>query len=323
MSRPFLTLMLAAVLGVLQAGCEPIRLPDEEVPVPAGTMSVHVLAGRLRMRVDQSSRSLACLTGPFNRILVMGEPNSRVYVNGRPVGSAGGIRAVRDVLFVPESLEPQIRAALRDGGLADRGGRDGGITKPREPNEAMGPRPVKGLVVLDAGHGGKDPGAKQGGIVEKELNLTLVQMVAENLKARGAKVVLTRADDTSIELPDRPEVANRRQADVFLSIHANSIQDKPWISGFQVYVSDSPSQASISAALAIARRLWQAGISNYGTEPHRRPYQVLVHNRRPAVLLEVGFLTNAAEASRLKQSAYQRKLADAVAEGIADFLGSR
>jgi N-acetylmuramoyl-L-alanine amidase len=322
MSRSFSKAALAGLLGIVLAGCDhPIQIDEERVPVPEGTVSVYGLAGRLGMRVDQSGRSLACLAGPFDRILVLGSPGSQVYVNGRAVGPQGQVRAVEDLLFVPLALEPEIRAALR-GPITRREERPfrppstGGLV-PVEP-----PRPARGLVVLDAGHGGDDPGAMRGGIVEKDLNLALVQMVAECLKARGVQVILTRSDNTFIKLPDRPEFANRAGADLFLSIHANSTADSG-ISGFQVYVSDSPSQASIAAALAIARRLNQAGIWNYGTEPHRKPYQVLIHSRRPAVLLEVGFLTNASEAARLRQGSYQHKLADSVAEGVADFLRSR
>ena len=334
MSSPFAKPLWVALFlsGGLLAGCPPQTFvpPLERQAVPKGTTSVYSLAGRLGMRVDQSSRSLACLASPFNRILVLGNPDSRVYVNGRPVGAPGQVLAIGDVLFVPDSLEPQIRAVLRNG---ERGGgerREPNQVIVREPNRVIPSKPVHGLVVLDAGHGGKDPGTTRNfngrpgrEVEEKRLNLAVVQMVAENLKARGASVVLTRSDDTFIELDERAEIANRRQADLFLSIHTNSMEAKPWICGFSVYVAESPSAGSVAAAEDIAKRLEQAGIEPCGNQPHRAPFRVLVLNRRPAALLEIGFITNSDDRAKLVQTAYQRKLADAVADGVAGFLRNR
>jgi N-acetylmuramoyl-L-alanine amidase len=315
---------LAMLGGILiLAGCKPPDMVAGAAPRPAprGKVSVHSLAGQFHMRVDQSSRSLAALAGPYNRILVLGQPDSRVYVNGRPIGEPGRVEAVGDVLFVPEDLAPKIRLALRGRPAEppDNRGQDG----PPEPPAESSPRMVKGLVVLDAGHGGKDPGASENGIREKELNLAVVQMVAENLKARGAKVVLTRSDDdTFVKLEDRAAMSNRLSADLFLSIHTNS-SVKPGVCGFSVYVGRSASRASVAASTSIAQRIAQAGIEPCGSQPHRADFIVLAMNHRPAVLLEMGFLTNTTEAARLRQDSYQSKLAEAVADGIADFLSSK
>ena len=99
--------------------------------------------------------------------------------------------------------------------------------------------------------------------------------------------------------------------------------EKPSICGFSVYVANSPSSGSVTAASAIAGRITQAGITSCGSQPHRAGYRVLVHNSRPAVLLEMGFVTNLADAGRLRQDPYRRTLADAVADGVADYLSRR
>lgn len=322
-----LTLLIAASW---MAGCDQIEMGRSgELTVPPGTISVHSLAGRLGMRVDQSSRSLASLSSRTDRVLVVGRPGSRVYVNGQPVGPVGHIKAVEDVLFVPLDMELDILAALggdrpipgtRDSQTArrDRQRRVG----PLEKVEPAHPAPVHGTVVLDPGHGGKDPGAASNGIREKDLNLTVAQLVGEDLAKRGAKVLMTRDTDIFIELDDRPAVSNRAGADLFVSLHANSIP-KPSVSGFEVYVENSASSASIAAAMAIASRLQEAGIYPYGPQPKRKAFRVLTHNRRPSVLVEMGFLTNSADAARLLQSEYQKRLAVAIADGIADFLRSR
>ena len=108
-----------AALAFAAVGCtEPPSL--ENTPQPCDTMSVHQLAGRMRMRVEQSCRSVATLRNAGNRITVFSDPEGVVLVNGRPVGEPGGIIAVGDEIFIPLCLEPQIAAAMRScdpGGL--------------------------------------------------------------------------------------------------------------------------------------------------------------------------------------------------------------
>jgi N-acetylmuramoyl-L-alanine amidase len=321
MFRLFGIASLAVTFTAALGGCVP---PDFKTatnqPVPDGTVSVYSLAGRLGMHVEQSSRSLASLTGPGNRVLVLGNPDARVYVNGRVIGQTGKIQAVEDTLFVPLTMEPNIRSAMRGGRgpieVATVGPKKTGTIEPPPPG---GGSPIHGLVVIDPGHGGKDPGTMRGSLREKDLNLAVALLVTEDLKARGAKVLMTRPNDTFIELEDRAGASNRAAADLFLSIHTN-YSVKPGICGFAVYVNESASGPSIAAAGAIAHRLEQGGISPCGSQPHRAGYKVLRLNSRPAVLLEMGFISNSGDAASLASPHYQRALADSVADGIADFL---
>jgi N-acetylmuramoyl-L-alanine amidase len=125
-----------------------------------------------------------------------------------------------------------------------------------------------------------------------------------------------------VELEERADTANRASANLFLSIHTNS-SPKASASGFSVYIAYAAGQTSVAAATDIANRVEQAGIASCGSQPKRAGYKVLVQNHRPAVLLEMGFITNSADVSNLSQARYQRMLADAVAEGIADYLRGR
>ncbi|HUT56470.1 MAG TPA: N-acetylmuramoyl-L-alanine amidase [Phycisphaerae bacterium] len=300
-------IMLLPAVVVILGGCDKPFLKPEQAAQPAGTLSPHQLAGRLRMRVDYCSRSLATISGPAGRITILGRPDPQVYVNGKALGQSDGILAAGNVLFVPLAMERHIRAAL---GQEPRQQRD------EKPDQS---KPLKAVVVIDAGHGGRDPGAIAMGTQEKSVNLAVSTMLADLLKRRGLTVIMTRTDDRFIELNNRAELANRSRADLFVSIHANSSPRS--VCGYMIYVADSASTASAKAAMAIADRLSQAGVPPYGRQPHRAGFRVLVRSNCPAVLVEMGFLTHRVEAAKLARADYRNRIAGAIADGIMDYLG--
>jgi N-acetylmuramoyl-L-alanine amidase len=174
------------------------------------------------------------------------------------------------------------------------------------------------VVVIDAGHGGKDPGATSiHGDKEKGIVLDVARRVAENLIGHGVDAQLTRSDDHFIELEERSALANRLRAELFVSIHADSARNRS-AQGFTVYVARQSSRPSQDAADAIARRLQAAGAAPRGRREAN--YRVLVGTTCPAVLVELGYLSNAQEAAMLARPAYRRQLADAIAEAITDYL---
>jgi N-acetylmuramoyl-L-alanine amidase len=233
-----------------------------------------------------------------------------------------------------------------------------------EPARAK-PRPTQRVVVLDAGHGGRDPG-KPGpnGLLEKSVALTIVNRLGGFLRERGYEVHLTRKTDTLISLADRPHRANTwkqgRPATVFVSIHANSHRSAA-TQGFETfflseartdderrvaemeneavqYEDGAPApraseldqieyslkndfylRASNSLAELIQRQL---ELSHPG--PNRgvkqAGFRVLVGAVMPAVLVEVGFISNRAEARLLGTAAFQQKLAYSIAEAIDRFF---
>ena len=214
------------------------------------------------------------------------------------------------MLFVPVGYEPAIQAKL-----LPRLPRPVPIPT-RQP--AVAPALAGRVVVIDPGHGGKDPGTTSArAFKEKALVLEVAQRVTDELLGRGLDVRMTRQDDHFVELEERSALANSLRADLFVSIHADAARNRT-AQGFTVYVSRQPRQASQAAAEAIARRLRAAGVPSRGQKEAN--YRVLVGTTCPAVLVELGYLSNAEEAARLATSAYRRQLAEAIAGGIVDYL---
>lgn len=196
--------------------------------------------------------------------------------------------------------------------------------KPKPP-PLTAERPPAGLpwltgkvVVVDAGHGGKDPGTRGvSRLQEKTIVLLIANEVSRLLQARRATVVPTRTTDRFLELDQRAAIAQQRRASLFVSVHADAAA-RASASGSTVYIGRQASSQSLAAAMSIVRALNQAGISCRGVQ--RANYRVLVAHSRPAVLVECGYLTNSSDAYRLNQQAYRSKVAQAIAKGIADYL---
>ncbi|TNJ64405.1 N-acetylmuramoyl-L-alanine amidase [Paenibacillus hemerocallicola] len=174
------------------------------------------------------------------------------------------------------------------------------------------------LIVIDPGHGGADPGVigSTHKTVEKTINMTTAQYVADELRRAGAQVYLTRTSDKEQpELEGRAEASNKKKADAFVSIHYNASPKK--VSGTLTYyyseAKDRPLARSIEARLAKGLGLKSNGIS-YGD------YHVLRENNRPSVLLELGFLTDSRDEATVRKDDYQKKAAAAIAAGLADYF---
>ena len=187
------------------------------------------------------------------------------------------------------------------------------------------------IVYLDAGHGGYDPGASYFGISEKSLTLAIQSRVKAKLEAEGYQVVTTRTSDTYVDLTDRSHAANASESDIFVSIHINASGSSA-AQGIETYYyqpyAEYPSRInatyhanstrlsmSDTLANAIQSSLINAtGAQNQGVK--RQTFAVLRETTAPAVLLELGFLSNPQEAARLNTSAYQETLANAIVAGI-------
>jgi N-acetylmuramoyl-L-alanine amidase len=128
---------------------------------------------------------------------------------------------------------------------------------------------------------------------------------------------MTRNNDEFIELEERANIANRSKADIFISIHADS-SAKSSTNGFTLYVERNGSSASTSLANTIDRRMAQTGTSGNGVS--KANYRVLTHTGCPAVLIELGYLSNYWEAKQLKNKDKQRQLAQAITDGIIDYI---
>ncbi len=179
--------------------------------------------------------------------------------------------------------------------------------------------PVTGRVVIDPGHGGKDPGAQVFGIDEKAINLAVARLVAERLSARGVTVILTRKSDVFIELQDRADASTSYRADLFVSVHADS-NPSPEKEGHSVLLPQSGDPQANLAGQLIDRHMTANGSPSHIVRMDNRGLLVLRRTTCPAVLVELGFLSNRTEARRLASSAYQQSLAEGIADGIVDYL---
>lgn len=152
-------------------------------------------------------------------------------------------------------------------------------------------------------------------VPEKTINLAIAKELETRLKAKGAKVIMSRSTDTFITLDDRAAMPGRYRADLLVSIHANSIANR-YTSGALIYVANSCSYKSRKAAQNIHSSFKSVNIKSLGVR--NEDYRVLAKHSRPAVLVECGFMTNAYEAKALNDNWYRKKLATAIANGIAN-----
>jgi len=116
------------------------------------------------------------------------------------------------------------------------------------------PRRDKPLVVLDAGHGGKDPGAVANGLKEKDINLAITKYLASELQKKGCTVLLTRGDDRYLRLQERTDFANQHKADVFVSIHVNALPKGRHAKGMEIYIMALPSDKDTMELAKIENR---------------------------------------------------------------------
>ena len=211
-------------------------------------------------------------------------------------------------------------------------------------------------VVLDAGHGGSDPGASSASkITEKEITLDIARRLRGLLERNGFQVVATRTDDRLVALRERARLANSSDGDIFVSIHVNSLQSHTYSHGVETYylgATNDPSLTRLAAqenaasgysiadmrklldgvyagvrrdesrqlASAVQQQLYAGlravdpGLENWGVK--RAPFIVLVGTEMPAILAEVGCLSNQSEAEMLRSATYRQQIAQALFHGI-------
>lgn len=185
---------------------------------------------------------------------------------------------------------------------------NGPILVPRAPTETV--------VVLDAGHGGNDPGAVRGDVQEKEVTLQIIAKLKKVLESKGARIVLTRSDDTFVSLEDRVKITNTVSPNLFLSVHINSLESTSNIYGIETYFQTDQSRP-------LADRVHSSLVSGLGAPDRsvrKARFYVINHTPIPAILAEVGYITNKAERDRLISSDYQQKVASALARGVMLYL---
>ncbi len=173
------------------------------------------------------------------------------------------------------------------------------------------------LVVIDPGHGGRDPGAiGLGGLQEKDVILPISRQVNQILQQNGVEVIMTRSEDYFISLEGRTRLANRAQADLFVSIHANAIGGRrPDVNGIETYYYSSGRRLAQTIHNSILQNV------NVGDRGVRRArFFVLRNTSMPAVLVEVGFLTGNVDNISLANPNFRSQMAQAIANGILQYI---
>jgi N-acetylmuramoyl-L-alanine amidase len=174
------------------------------------------------------------------------------------------------------------------------------------------------VVVIDPGHGGRDPGAVGiGGLQEKQVIFPISLRVAELLEQQGVVVVMTRREDITLDLQARVDIANRARGNIFVSIHANAISmSRPDVNGVETYFA-SESGRRLAATIQ-SNMLAATGMRDRGVKQAR--FYVIRHTNMPAALVEVGFVTGAQDAPRLADPAWRETAAQAIARGILQYI---
>ena len=196
---------------------------------------------------------------------------------------------------------------------------------------------ISKTIFLDPGHGGHDSGAADGGYLEKNINLSVAKKVKSILTGRGYTVIMSREDDTYLDLYERAGKANQLNADIFVSIHTNSAgkssspvngiesyyyeYDPEYPSKINVDMHNNPERVSRSITLTkiIQEKLISyTGATNRGVDG--ASFAVIRESKMPATLIELGFITNNNERQKLVSNSYQDTLARAIADGIVEYL---
>lgn len=282
--------------------------------------------------------------------------------------SKSGIDSIKVVQFNPKSIrvvvqnisKVDITYKVADNSLAISLGSSKAILQKEKP---LSNKINSKTIVIDAGHGGDDPGAigfKK--YREKDIVFAISKEVARILKSRGHKVFMTRDRDVFVKLSERTKFANKKNADIFVSIHANAMAAKSNIKGIETYFL-SPSRsdraknvaaaensadlsdmnmygkdsylnllnhhnilASNKLAIDVQRGVLAAVSSKFGgvedNGVKEGPFWVLVGAAMPSILIEVGFVSNEQEVQRLINSTYQQTIATGLANGIERYFAN-
>lgn len=189
---------------------------------------------------------------------------------------------------------------------------------------------VKKVIVVDAGHGGNDPGKVSGNnVLEKDVNLQIATKLANELENAGYKVIMTRTEDNglykeddinkkAVDLRARCEIAEKENADLLISIHQNSFSDSSVRGGQTFYYTHSDKGKKM--ATLIQKHLKSADKDNTREAKANDSYYLLIHTPCICVIVECGFLSNAAETELLVNDEYQNRLVGSITDGVKEYF---
>lgn len=327
-----------------------LSLNGEYLPsdVPAVALSgrtlvpVRVISESLKAEVGWNKEDNTVSVTLGDQVIVLTIGSDVALVNGQSVAVPGNVsvsllnyegidRTMVPLRFVTETLSAAVtyNAEVRNVDIIPPAGLPDDDDPDREPDEQPEPPKEVGVdengqlyrrVVIDAGHGGTDPGTNGGGREEKELTLSVSLKVQRLLEDAGYEVIMSRTDDTYVSLTDRPALNQQYDAPVFVSIHCNAAEGIKTASGIETYAAPDDAKDAELADYLQKRLIAATNAKNRGVKTSR--LVVLTHNLAPAALVEIGFMTNDAELAKITDEAYQQTLAQAICDGIEDYFAA-
>ncbi|MCR4435932.1 MAG: N-acetylmuramoyl-L-alanine amidase [Clostridiales bacterium] len=263
------------------------RPETRAVKVAKDSIAIDLVIGNKTVTVNGSSQDL-----DVEPILV----NDRTMVPLRFIAETIGF----SILWNPSSASAFLSSGDQGSGPSGGGGSD---------------NPV---VVVDAGHGGSDPGEVSGGVYEKNLNLDVAKRLNKLLTDAGIKTYMTRTDDSYVDLYDRSDLANSVNADLFISIHHNARGDTYTAGTMTLYYPERIKGDLTSQNLAqIVQQnlLGKLGTNDLGIIP-RPNLAVLRTTNMPAIIAELGYMTNKNELARIQTESFKQKSAEALRDAV-------
>lgn len=183
------------------------------------------------------------------------------------------------------------------------------------------------VIVVDPGHGGSNPGAVGNNTREADNNLAVGLKLRDKLVKAGAKVIMTRENDRTVaaegsslgqELQARVDLAEKNNADIFVSIHSNSNPDENVYGAMTFYHSGKSPQLALEVQSALIK---ETGAADKGTSP--ATFYVLRNTSMPGILVEMGFVSNADEAARLQSDTYRNNITQGIFSGIVKYFNKQ
>ena len=307
-TRKRLALWTVALLMPLGASCQrlPLERPEALEPIfrSQASLTLWELSTALGLTISTNDSVSVTLRNANDTVVLFTHAGAQFFVNGHAAGDVGPTERSGGVLYLDPALV---------GRIGQQFGRRA-VTPPGPYDGLRRPGSGKGTIMIDAGHGGKDPGAPSLlGYPEKSVTLSVARRVADRLRDLGYDVITTRDNDVFISLEGRWQLANRHRPRLFVSVHADS-SPSPTAEGFTLYIAKGASAQSRRAADCLEDAL--TGTGRPGRGIRSAGFQVLIHTTCPAVLIEMGYLTHDREARELRDPRVQARLAQAIVAGI-------
>ncbi len=334
----------AVVFMLVLSGCGPDKPIVKNLPLIENSLQSICEARGIPWQWDSISQVFTFTSQNVPSKALVG--SSLVLIGTKEIILSGPVQRKENTLIVPPDFSAKVFGQPVEG----------------KQTAAVLPPSVTGKyreIMIDAGHGGKDPGAEGlSGTIEKNIVLDIAQRLKIHLEQMGFQVKMTREGDEFISLQERTQIATRSKADLFVSIHANASKSRK-TKGLEIYYSRTHANESdltqhesnekelfrhlkiegdetvpqqIVADMMYAKKLQESSVfadhlikksaHNLST-PNRGSrtcgFFVVKNTLIPAVLFEVGYITNSTEAKLLKSEEYRQKIADAIAESIKEY----